>query len=294
MTGAKNDRAFESLRSVGLRGLAVAASAYVGVTILLGACQKRMIYFPLQGSAGELAKVARLAGLTPWHGDDRDGPLLGYRTTTEKYLPPNRLVVFHGNAGYALHRLYFARGFGGLEGGRLWQVHLFEYPGYGARPGTRGEKEFVRAASDAIAQLRLEDDRPVFLLGESIGSGVACALAAARADDVAGLFLVTPFTSLPDVAAFHYPYLPVRLILRERYDNVAALTKYRGPVAFLAAGRDSIIPPGSVQTLHDGFTGPKRLWVQPHAGHNDLDYAPDAPSWSEVSDFLLREGRSEG
>lgn len=280
-----------SLRALGLWGLTAVLAVYAAIVLLLGSCQRRMIYLPRRASESALIDSARHVGLEPWRAGGGNGALLGFRSVAGEKYPWNRIVVFHGNAGYALDRTYFARGFGALEGGTLWEVHLFEYPGYGARPGSPGEKALVRAAGEALEDLRRGDDRPVFLLGESIGSGVACALAAERPHEIAGLVLVTPFTSLPDVAAFHYPFLPVRLLLRDRYDNVGSLERYRGPVAFLAAGRDEIIPPGEVEKLHDGYSGPKSSWVQPGAGHNSLDYATAASFWREVSDFLLREGR---
>src|SRR5690606_26402997 len=144
----------------------------------------------------------------------------------------------------------------------VWEVHVFEYPGYGAKPGSPGEKRFAVAAREAFEALGTEDERPVFLLGESLGSGVACSLAAEFPERVAGLVLVTPFTSLPDVAAHHYSFFPVRWLLRDRYENAEALQGYGGPLAVLLAGRDEIIPAALGRKLHDGYDGPKQLWVQ--------------------------------
>jgi pimeloyl-ACP methyl ester carboxylesterase len=195
-------------------------------------------------------------------------------------------MVLHGNAGYALHRVYYARGFAALDEG--WQVFLFEYPGYGARDGSPSEEAIKRAALAALQRLLDEDDaRPVYLVGESLGSGVAAYLAAEYSAQVAGLLLVTPFTSLVDVAAHHYPVLPVRLFLRERYDNREALARYGGPVAFLLAGRDEIVPTRLGRELYDRYRGPKWLRVDENAGHNSLDFRPGASWWRELSSFLL-------
>jgi uncharacterized protein len=99
--------------------------------------------------------------------------------------------------------------------------------------------------------------------------------------------LVTPFTRLADVASHHYPFLPVGLILRDRWDNVAALANYPGRIAVRIAGDDEIIPASQARQLFDGFGGPKRHWVDAHAHHNGLDMSPSNPWWREASDFLL-------
>ena len=144
------------------------------------------------------------------------------------------------------------------------------------------------AGRAALAQLEREDDRPIFVLGESLGSGVACGLAGEFPERVRGVVLITPFTRLSDVGALQYPFLPVRLILRDRYDNVAALAHYRGPLAVVVAGRDEIVPAELGRRLFERHAGPKRLWEQAEAGHNSLDHRAGAAWWSDVSDFMLQ------
>jgi len=170
-------------------------------------------------------------GSQPWLDDD--GTVIGWRPI-DRVQARNRMLVFHGNAGYALHRNYFVTGLQGL--GDQWEVFLFEYPGYGAREGQPSEARLKAAAVQALELLLATNSRPLFITGESLGSGIATHLAAAFPDQVAGLLLVTPFSSLTDVAAHHFPYLPVRSLLSERYDSVEALSHYGGPVAFLLAG----------------------------------------------------------
>lgn len=254
--------------------------------LLAAGCERQMIYFPTRASEQALRKQAAAIGMEPWA--DSLERLVGWRSGAPAAgeAAANRVVVLHGNAGYALHRTYYRDGLCGVDGGRTWEVYLLEYPGYGARPGSPGQKSLTQAARDAIAQLVSDDDRPIYLLGESIGSGVACAMAAESPERVAGLILVTPFTTLGDVGAHHYPLLPARLVLRRCYDNRAALRDYRAPVAFLLAGRDEIIPARLGRELHDGYGGPKRLWVQEAASHNTLEFEPSSPWWEAVSAFL--------
>jgi uncharacterized protein len=272
------------LRRIAVRVLRVALLAYIGCFAILAMFQNHFVYFPSKAPERELLQLAADQNMEPWRDDS--GAIIGWKLVRRGPPAQNRMVVFHGNAGFALDRECFAAGFEFLDSGKIWEVHLFEYPGYGARPGEPGEEKFELVAKAALDQLRRADSRPIFLLGESIGSGVACHLAGQSPDTVAGLILVTPFTSLADVAAHHYPLFPVRLLLRDRYDNRAALKNYRGPVAVLLAGRDEVIPTRFGRELFDGYAGPKRLWIQNDAMHNTLDYDVGAAWWREMTEFL--------
>ena len=249
---------------------------------MLTALQRQLIYFPSKAQANVLTELASRMGLQAWR--DKAGEVIGWKSPGD----PNaryRMLVFHGNAGYALNRGYFVAGLRAL--GSQWDVFLFEYPGYGAREGTPSEVNFKATATQALEALLAIDSRPVFITGESLGSGVASFLASTFPNDVAGLLLVTPFSSLTDVAAHHYPLLPVRILLSERYESREALSHYGGPVAFLLAGRDEVVPSELGQQLYDSYSGPKWLHVEAHAGHNTLPYNPGAPWWGEVSSFLI-------
>lgn len=249
---------------------------------MLTALQRQLIYFPSKAQADVLSELASRMGLQAWR--DKAGEAIGWKSRGD----PNaryRMLVFHGNAGYALNRDYFVTGLRAL--GSQWGVFLFEYPGYGAREGTPSEVSFKATATQALEALLAIDSRPVFITGESLGSGVASFLASTFPNDVAGLLLVTPFSSLADVAAHHYPFLPVRILLSERYESREALSHYGGPVAFLLAGRDEVVTSELGQQLYDSYSGPKWLHVEAHAGHNTLPYNPGAPWWGEVSSFLI-------
>jgi pimeloyl-ACP methyl ester carboxylesterase len=264
-----------------LRVVGLVVLIWLGVVVFVAMMQRGFIYFPSRASEPELLGAAGRIGLQPWR--DSNGALIGWKTANDG--AQNRIVVFHGNAGYALHRAYFAEGFTSLDAGKTWRVFIFEYPGYGARPGKAAKDSFMQAARSAIDELSRES--PVWLLGESIGGGVATQLAGERPRQIAGLFLATPFSNLTDVGTHHFPWLPVRLLLRDNYDCQAALKDYRGPIAFLLAGRDEVIPAKFGQRLHEQYDGPKKLWLQPNATHNTVDYSPNAAWWREVSNFLL-------
>lgn len=264
-----------------LRLLRMAAMVGGGLILVMAGCQRNMMYYPTQCSEAEAVRQAAPDGLVPWRA--AEGELIGWRRADAPEAG-DALLVFHGNAGFAAHRGYFAHGFA-----PHMAVFLFEYPGYGSRPGRPSEARFAEAAAAALAQLRAERKGRIFVAGESIGTGVACGLAARHPEDIAGLFLVTPFTRLVEVGRTHYPLLPVGLFLRDRYENAAHLRGYRGPVAFLVAGRDEVIPARLGLALHEGYAGPKRLWVQPEQGHNTLDYSPRNAWWREVAEFMQGE-----
>lgn len=113
----------------------------------------------------------------------------------------------------------------------------------------------------------------ISVVGRSLGSGVAAHLAAQRPVD--RLALVTPFDSLGAVAAGHYPWLPVRLLLRERYDSVAHLRGYGDPLLVLRAGRDEVVPPARTDALIAGLGRDVEVVAIDQADHNDLHAYPE-------------------
>lgn len=259
------------------RALLVGVVALVLGVGMLVALQRRLMFFPQVAAEAEVLRLAADLGAEPWRPA---GALQGWRFPRPG--APGRLLAFHGNAGMAVERAYMAQAFGAD-----FEVTVVEYPGFGARPGAPDEAAFFAAAEAAFDALRAEDPaRPITVLGESIGSGSACHLAQVRGADLAGLILVTPFDRLASPAGHHFPWLPVSLILRDRFENDRALTDFRGRVAFVLAGRDTVVPPQFGQALHASYRGPKRLWVDTGADHNELPWDRRAPLWAEIGAYL--------
>ncbi len=107
-------------------------------------------------------------------------------------------------------------------------------------------------------------------MGESLGTGVACAAASKRPNFVRGLLLITPFDSLIAAAKKHYPWAPVSLVLRDRYESSRALQKSRAPLAIIVADEDVVVPVDSAIRLFESYSGPKKLWRVPGSGHNEV------------------------
>lgn len=261
-----------------LRLLAWGAGLYAGLCLLAFLAQRRMMYLPDREGGPEAAQRALRLGLVPWQ--DKQGRLRGWRRAARADRP--RVLVLHGNAGDALGRVDYLPMIeaAGLEG------VLLEYPGYGPREGDPVESLLVADARAALGQLKAESASPVFLLGESLGSGVAVQVAAGEPKTVAGLLLAVPFARMTEVAAWHYPYLPMKLLLRDRWDSLTAIRSYGGPVAVLIAGQDEVVGADQGRCLAQGCPGALRVWEVPGAGHNGLPSNPGQPPWSEALAFL--------
>ena len=260
----------------------VALLVYTGLLLLVAGCQSSLLYFPKRGEEEAMIGEARLQKIHPWR--DANGRLIGWHGPNPR--AANRLVVFHGNAGRALDRSYYIDAFEALGAGADWEVWILEYPGYGSRSGSPGKTAFIEAGRQAVQQLLAADSRPLHLLGESIGSGTACALAGEMPDRIAGLALIVPLARLQEVAQQKFRWLPVGLLLRDKFDNIAALASYRGRVAIVVAGSDEVVGAAQGRKLHDSYTGPKLLIVLTGAGHNSFDIHETAPWFGKVSAFL--------
>jgi uncharacterized protein len=231
--------------------------------------QRRLIYFPTTLSIEASEQAAATQGLLPWR--TTRGQIIGWHMPATG-LSKCAVLVVHGNAGCALHREYFARP---IHTAAPVDVFVLEYPGYGAREGSPSLTTLFSAADEAFDLF--PTGLPIFIVGESLGAGVAAHLARTRGERVAGLILFAPYDNLVSVAQSVMPYLPVRLLLRDRFDPADDLKHYHGPVEFVLAGADDVIPPDSGRKLYDGYTGPKRIQTMPGARHNDI--ARQSPEW---------------
>jgi pimeloyl-ACP methyl ester carboxylesterase len=143
-------------------------------------------------------------------------------------------------------------------------------------------RSFLDAGEEAFDLL--PKTSPIYVVSESLGTGVAAHLAKVRGDHLSGLLLMVPYNNLADVGARQMPFLPVRLILRERFNPQEWLKEYRGPVSFLIAGADEVIPSDLGLKLHDSYSGPKHLQVVEGAHHNDVA-AQSSAWWKKIFSF---------
>jgi len=248
--------------------------------------QRRMIYFPDTARPSE--GHCQALGLRFW-----PDPGDGYRGFIGLAAPADTkglVVAFHGNAGSAADRAYYVHALAPLG----YRVVLAEYPGYGGRRGGLGERPFVDDAKATVHRAFKEFGGPLFLVGESLGCGVAAAVAADPAIPVAGVVMITPWDSLPAVAQALYGNLPLQGLVRDKYDNIRNLQAYKKPVAVVVAENDEIIPRKNAMRLYESLTAPKQLWVFKDAGHNSWPTGPNEAWWREVMDFVSAKGEKRG
>ena len=201
--------------------------------------------------------------------------------------PRGTVLLFHGNAGTARGRAHYLEALESLG----VRVVLAEYPGYGGRQGELSEASLVADGRETLRQVRATFGDPVWVWGESMGAAVAAQVGGDPAQPAAGVFLITPWDNLPDLAQSIYWYLPARWLVRDRYDSRAALRLFDGPIGMLIAGQDSIIPPEHSQGLYAALPEPKRQWFFPTADHNNWPARPREQWWAEALDWLNEQER---
>ena len=254
---------------------------YLAFAVLAFFLQRRMLYFPGQTRPPE--EWVQMSGLAFWPAPDVDyRGLVGVDPTSE---PKGTIIVFHGNAGMAADRSYYARALTPLG----YRILLAEYPGYGGRSGSPNEATFVADARETVELAHQEFGAPIFLWGESLGGGVTTALAADSSVPIAGVILVTPWDSLPRLAQSIYWFFPARWFVLDKYDNVANLQSYGGRVAVALAEKDEVIPIRHGRRLYESVDSPKKLWIFENAGHNSWPIQPEASWWKEVMQFIGEE-----
>jgi pimeloyl-ACP methyl ester carboxylesterase len=260
----------------------VAVAVAVGLPLVVYLAQDSLIFFRQPVSESRRAEVAHR-----------------YPAVQEVFLKSDdgaRLHAWHAKVpGSPLMVLYF----GGNSEETSWMLEelrnapdaswlIVSYRGYGLSEGSPGEAALVSDALqwfDYAASLPSADAKRIYVLGRSLGSGVAVALAARR--PAAGVILVTPYDSLAAVAKRHYWYLPVDLLLKHRFDSIALAPRIRQPLLCLVAGRDDVIPPVHAERLFEAWGGPKRRLLLPEADHNTTDGNP--LFWPAIREFLARK-----
>lgn len=232
------------------------AVAYIAILLTLTLAQGSFIYPAPRGPGADVPGFAEITYRT---ADGLD-LLAGYKPAREG---KPTVVYFHGNGAdwqssvVATDRLT-PHGYGVLAA---------EYRGYRGNPGTPSERGLYEDGRAAVGWLRERgvDPEEIVLIGNSIGSGVATQLATEM--QPRALVLISPFTSLPQVAGEKLWWLPVRLLLRDQYDNRSKLPGVDAPVLLLHGDADTLIPHHHSQSLAEARPD-ARLVIFPNAGHD--------------------------
>jgi len=248
--------AWKSLLLLGLVG-------YLGLAALLYVAQRALMYFP--ETARTPPAAAGLPAAEEIVLDTADGEKL-----IAWHVPPRGskplVIYFHGNGGSL--RLRGGR-FRALvsDGTGLLALSYRGYGGSSGRPSEAGLLNDARAAYD-FAAARHPAER-IVLWGESLGTGVAVALAAER--PVGRVILESPFTSAVDVAAKVYFFVPVRLLMKDQFRSDERIGAVTAPVLVLHGERDNVVPIAFGERLFGMIRAPKKFIRLPRAAHNDHD-----------------------
>lgn len=245
--------------------VAGAVAVIAAVLALIWTMQRRLIYFPFGGVPSP--RAIGLTDVEPVTFATIDGlSLSGWFFAAPGPSPRVTVLVFNGNAGNRAYRGPLAAA---LQRRGL-QVLLMDYRGYGGNagaPSQHGLAADARAARMYLAGRPDVDLSRLVYFGESLGTAVAVDLAVAHPP--AALVLRSPFTSLADVGRYHYPFLPVRLLLRDRFSAIDQIPGLRVPLLVIAGAQDRIVPIDNSRRLYEAAMAPKTLLVLPDADHND-------------------------
>jgi len=258
---------------------AIVALALLVSVGMLWALQRKLIYFP-SGDLGDLTAAAPDAEDVTFTTED--GLALG-----ALLIPASgdasgvTVVVFNGNAGNRGDRIPLAKEMAASG----YSVLLFDYRGYGGSPGKPSEDGLIADGRAAVAYLdsrRDVDGEQLVYFGESLGAAVAIGVAKQRPPFV--LVLRSPFTSLPDVAAVHYPFLPLSALLWDQYPNEETIRKIDVPLLVVAGSADRTVPLDQSVRVFDAASDPKKLVVIDGADHNDQNLS----AGSQLLDSMVR------
>jgi hypothetical protein len=251
-----------------VQAVLVAAAIYGLVCLLLYLAQDRLLYLPTPESArpgvGALHIGRGAATVKVWELHGAAKPALLY---------------FGGNAeDVGANIPDFEAAFPGRA------VYLVNYRGYGGSTGRPSEAALICDAEAIFDSLGARHD-PIAVIGRSLGSGIAVALAARR--PVERLVLITPFDSIANVAADHFPWLPVRSLLRDRYDSLRRIGAVHVPTLVVVAERDEVVSRARADALIAAISPSLRHTLRvPGATHNDVSLYPEY--LRSLTEFLYR------
>jgi pimeloyl-ACP methyl ester carboxylesterase len=240
------------LRRSALAFAGLAAALYLAACAFLYSQQRQLLYYPTQLPPGAQAQTRTLRAT---------GPRVLVST---RELPGARAVVYFGGNGEEVSRTLplLQAAFPDRA------LYLLHYRGYSGSEGAPSEDGLVADAFELFDQVHARHAQ-VTVIGRSLGSGLAVHVASER--PAAQLVLVTPYDSIVGIAAEQYPFMPVSLLMRDRYESFLYAPKVRAPTHIIAAGRDEIIPRASTAQLLGRFApGIAHMTLVDGVGHNSI------------------------
>jgi pimeloyl-ACP methyl ester carboxylesterase len=259
-----------------IRMLIIAFGSYLIPCVLLAIFQRDLLYHPPVVNPAVYERTGERLGMVRWQ--NASGQNIGWKKLSSTQPPLGQVMITYGNGRSALGCYHYVDAMQrtGMD------VYVLEYPDYADRLGSPSQASFFKAAEEGFSML--PTNRPTYLLGESLGTGVAAYLAGTHPDRITGMVLLAPYNKLVDVAQAHFPWFPVRLLLIDRFNSASYLRNYRGPVSILTGMADRVVPERFGLRLFTGYGGLKKLWEFPGADHEDVfDHFDE--KWPEIKAF---------
>lgn len=274
-----------------LMGLAIATALYGGMSAFLYVRQTRLIFFPEEALESTPADVG-VAFEEVWIEipvEDGAERVHGWwmPVTGNPQRERGALLYLHGNGANIGANVNHAARFHQMG----LSVLLVDYRGYGMSDGGFPQEDTVYEDAQAswaflVNELGYRPEQ-VFIYGHSLGGAIAIDLAV-RQPDAAGLMVQGSFTSMLDMAnhTTSFGWLPIDQLLTQRFDSIAKVPQLQMPVFFMHGLEDDQIPADMSEMLHAASPEPKRLWLVPDAGHNDLARVSGPEFFTQVEAFL--------
>jgi fermentation-respiration switch protein FrsA (DUF1100 family) len=173
------------------------------------------------------------------------------------------ILIFHGNAGNLFNRVYKLNELNKLD----VNILLISWRGFSGNKGKPTEKNLYHDAEEAVKWLnnRGAISKNIILYGESLGTGVATELGTRNA--FGGIILESPFTSIANAAKIYYPYLPVNIILKDRYDSIGKIKNITTPILIMHGRKDNIVPQKMGLELYEKANQPKFSYFPENDDH---------------------------
>ncbi len=246
--------------------IGIGAAFFVALCLLLYLQQDSVLFYPGPNDSSLQAQWDSRRVEIPSDGIN----LEGWWAENPESSTPFTLIYFGGNAEDVLYTASSAQRFAARR------MIVVNYRGYGRTPGEPSQETLYQdglAIYDYVVNQQGTNPAQVFVIGRSLGSGVAAMLAAKR--PVRGAILITPFDSIIAVASAHYPVVPVKLLLKHPFDSTRFARQASVPALLLSAEYDRVIPPIHAERLSDAWAGPKTLHVLTGVGHNEVEAHSD-------------------
>jgi alpha-beta hydrolase superfamily lysophospholipase len=257
-----------------IRLLIIALAVYSLMVVYLYFFQEKLL-FPASHDDFENCEEMKKEGAEPIRSEH----LRYYFREAEK--PQGLFILYHGNGDQACRRTEY---FYSLKDLPL-NIAVFEYPGYGDDKRKPSEESILKESLELFDLLQKQHPKlPIFIYGESLGSGISTYISSKR--NVSGLILQSPYTSTADVAQKHYPYIPIKWLLKHRFEAKAWATNVKVSPLILIAERDDVIPPSISDKQVGNFLHKPETLLFKNAAHNTIAAFEPERFWGSIKGYI--------